>query len=588
MQNSFKIPLEAAKSRIIKNNFKLDEKFIVYIGIGLVIFIIIGIFTYLFIAPSGAKIIYTFTSGDKDKVSAIKGSEESEDLNSNATNTLNVPEQTIRKNIATFNLKLLSKKIDGVWVNLVFKGDPKEVKIGVKGSLKEAYVYKPLYNSILEGLNNAQNENYLFFWQKKKKYKDLTEFAANPPADKLTATYFYDPINSSALQLNSVLPKSERLYTMDKTLRGTHTLYIRVNKSPFILNIYKQDYNVYSGPDALSVEIDKDDQRILTREIPDDGVTDTSTLKLQPQKETIKIDDPDEGLYKIMLNDESAHSDVLISKIETNQPLFVFSSPVFVLDDSPSDLWTNATELSMKTFHTDGIQTVNIDNKSDLPIGEVLKTYTSDLTAESSGNNATPSGRINTIHSLHIPKNDLIISGDGFFAFDKNSFFNPSPLNYVDLSTIDDISDVDYITADYKKIKKDDDRKIAQVFFNPKDIAIDGDKLYFSLETPGLAQSKGELVINNLEVTVEKPGWFDNSSINKISSSAKAEENIQTNSKQIGTWDKIKNFFAFIPDLFRAGKTEKPAVFSAKTKSKPKTAPTSKPALNKYPLPPVK
>ena len=97
---------------------------------------------------------------------------------------LQIPQQTIRQNVVTFNLKLITKPIEGVWVNLRFKGIPKEIKMGVRGSEKENYQYQPLYNQILNSLTWSQTSSGgTTFWQREKKYKDI--FAALLPGKEL-------------------------------------------------------------------------------------------------------------------------------------------------------------------------------------------------------------------------------------------------------------------------------------------------------------------------------------------------------------------------------------------------------------------
>ena len=150
------------------------------------------------------------------------------------------------------------------------------------------------------------------------------------------------------------------------------------------------------------------------------------------------------------------------------------------------------------------VQTFRLDNLYDLKINKSDVNYEFNLNKPESADNTKE------LHQLEIPKNDLIISGDGYFALSKESFFNPEPIKTVDLSTVTDISNIDYIIANYQPAKKEGEWYTAQAYFDPQDIKIDGDNLYFSLESPGLDTYGGEIVIDSLEVTVKKPGWFSN------------------------------------------------------------------------------
>jgi len=109
--------------------------------------LIIIFFAFRFFTPLGAVVKYQFNSIlDSDKLSKIKGSEETSSFKPGENGVLQIPQQIIRQSVVTFNLKLITKPIEGVWVNLKFKGNPKEIKIGVRGSEKEKYQYLPLYN----------------------------------------------------------------------------------------------------------------------------------------------------------------------------------------------------------------------------------------------------------------------------------------------------------------------------------------------------------------------------------------------------------------------------------------------------------
>jgi hypothetical protein len=170
---------------------------------------------------------------------------------------------------------------------------------------------------------------------------------------------------------------------------------------------------------------------------------------------------------------------------------------------------------------------------------------------------------------LTIPESDLIIRGDGFFSTSKESFFNPTPLNSVDLSAIPSADSVNYIVANYQKVERDGDWNIAQVYIDPKDINIDGNKLYFSLESPGLSQSGGEIAISSLEVTVNKPGWFDSSKQNVTPTATVTK-------KGEGLLSRIVTFFK---NLWPFGKNQGKLNEVKSSSAGEKPSPTPSPAL---------
>ncbi|MBU1323423.1 LytR C-terminal domain-containing protein, partial [Patescibacteria group bacterium] len=513
---------------------------------GLIGLLIIVFLAFRFFTPFGAVVKYQFNSIlNRDKLSKLKGAEETSSFKPGENGVLQIPQQIIRQSVVTFNLKLITKPIEGVWVNLRFKGNSKEIKIGVRGSEKEKYQYLPLYNQILNPLEWSKTyEGKTTFWQREKKYQDLSGLVSQPPVseDAKVASYFFNP---SDIVMKENSPSSQSNLKIEKTLRGSHTLLVKVNKGPFLLTVIKQDINTYEGEDVLSVQIYNGQNKIAEQLIPDDGVTDAGRLAMAPQKSEIKINDIKPGIYKIVLQDMTKNADILIKSVEINQPSLVFQTPLFVDDGKPTTLWTNSKEITMITAHSSSIQTVKLDGKYDLKVEKDGKEFAFDLNnpdskiATSSGANAS------TLHRLEIPKNDLIISGDGYFAFSQESFFNPEPIKAVDLSQVSDINKIDFIIANYQTVKKDGEWYTAQAYFDPFGITIDDDILYFSLESPELNSYGGEIVIDSLEVTVKKPGWFSKPEPAKESVSADDQKQniLQKAQEWLGAkWNQLTNW----------------------------------------------
>jgi hypothetical protein len=574
---NFPNPKEYNPPQEEKKKMKPNKKLLTLIGIGLVSLIVLGFLGFRYVAPFGTKIIYQFTSDkNRDKASGLTGATKSGAIETTGVNSLIIPQQLIRNNIVTFNLKLLSQKIDGVWVTLKFKGDPKEIKLGVRGSEKEKYQYLPLYNQILNTLTWSQlSTGQTTFWQREKIYQDISGLASKPPVgdDIKIATYFYN-LSDIVMKENSSLSLSG--LKIEKTLRGTHTLLVKVEKSPLILTVIKQDANVYRGEDVLSLQIFNGQNKIAEQLIPDDGVTDTGGLMMAPQKGEVKINEVKPGVYTIVLKDMSEGADVRIKSIEVNQPSLVFPTS-FIVDEKPATLWTNAKKITLRTPHTVGIQTVKLDGKYDLKVEKEGKDFTFDLNSFAPKTATSSAGTAKPLHQLEIPKNDLGINGDGYFAFTQDSFFNPEPIKAVDLTTVSDINKIDYIIVNYQQVKKDGDWKIAQVYFDPKDIKIDGDKLYFSLEIPELQSYGGEITIDSLEVTVDKPGWFSGVVETKTDNKEANEQKIENKGFFKNIWNSIKGFFT---NLWPFGKSQPPI-----TKETPKPTSTLTPTVTVAPSP---
>ena len=107
----------------MNKDFFLKNKFVV-IALSAIFCSVVIFFAFRYLTPFGAIVKYQFSSMlDRDKLSKIKGAEETSSFNPTQAGVLQIPQQTIKQNVVTFNLKLITKPIEGVWVNLRFKGN---------------------------------------------------------------------------------------------------------------------------------------------------------------------------------------------------------------------------------------------------------------------------------------------------------------------------------------------------------------------------------------------------------------------------------------------------------------------------------
>lgn len=554
------VPQDPEEDLMSNQYKKRNQLILVSVGIASLLFVFFLLFK--FVAPFGAVVKYQFGADkNREKVSDLKGAESGVDITTSAKDTLVIPSQVVRQEIVTFNLQLLSKDIEGVWANLRFKGEPREIKMGVRGNTNDKYLYQPLYQRDLEGAQMEKVDDRLSFWQKEHSYTDFAEFVAKPPVDKTTAVYYYDASDIVELQAKNTKAKQGN-FVKDLVLRGSHTFYVQVTKGPLEINVTKQDANAYDGEDTLTIRVEKNDKQLAEQTIPDDGIVDRGGLQMQAQKVTVRVDEAKPGIYKVSLQDQSKGGDVRITHLEVNQANVVSGSPIFVLGENPTSFWTNSKEITATTVHPVGIQAIKLDNERELNITEMNKKYTFDLNEKSE----------REIHRLIIPKNDLIITGDGYFAFSEDSFFNPEPIKTVPLMSLDSLNNADYAIARYTSVKRDGEWKVTSIYFDPKDIKVDGDKLYFSLESPGLSKSGGEYLIDNLEVTVKKPGFFDKISGDNSDTNGEKKQNIITR-----TWERVKDWGRGVKDgiggFFRNIWTKATGWIPKRTKGEPSPSP---------------
>jgi len=365
----------------------------------------------------------------------------------------------------------------------------------------------------------------------------------------------------------------------ETSLRGNLSVFIRVDQSPLILKVVKQDMNSYDGEDKLKIKVSKGGKNLAERTIADDGLVDANLLKLKSQEEIITLDDIDPGIYQLDLLDESNSADMLITRIEVNQSKVIFKNNIFPLGNTPTALWTNIDNLKVITVHDVGLQTIKLDDQYDLKIDQRDKKYSFDL-RELTGNKAT-----NKIYKLVSPKNDLIIDGNGYFAFSEEAFFLPEIIKTEKLNDLDSLDGVDYLLTGYKLPKTEGEWFTAEAYFDLKDINVDGDTLYFSLEVPQIAKYGGELEIDYLDINVGtkealvKTEKITDSQVEKQNILQKSKTWVATKFSQLKNWlsNSWQNLFKKTPATIVITKPSPTLMPSPTTPPAPSTSPSPSP-----------
>jgi len=469
-------------------NQKLLEKNIRLIIIVVPIVIAAGLI-YKFFAPFGAEVKYTYSLKNNPEImSDLKPIEEVSFLVKEGNNYLQIPEFVMRNNKVQFSLKLPTKEVKQANVKMRFKSDNNELKVGLRSNPKENFQYKILDNKILSDLNwDKIQEGNLAFWQKYKNYENIQELIDRPSKDQVIAQYLYNINDNFKIK---DYQKSDEEFVIDSPLRGGHTFYTYIKNEVLDFTIEKQDMNAYEGKDELEINVFKGREKIYSLTIEDDGIVDKSGNKKQPQIAHIEIPDLKEGVYKIQLLYKGTGGDTLITKISTKQHLLVFEKKMFILGDEPSTIWTNSKEINAQTYHSQSCQTLKINDAQDLEIKERAKTFTAAMDKD--------------LNKIYIPKNDVVITSDGYFSFSPESFFNPKPYNTIEFHNDIDLETVDYIIADYTEPKNINNWLENEVSFDISDMEIVDNTLRFVLEAPGLKADNGEIIIDFLEITLMK------------------------------------------------------------------------------------
>jgi len=554
---------------------KLDRgKLLIIVSIALGLLIIFFL-AYRYIAPFGKIVSFRFTSKLPGAQQATVFAPET-----SKGSILQIPTQIVTTSKTKLQLKLPQGKIETIKTTLKFKPNINEVIIGIRGNEKNDFLYQPLYRDTFRDLNwNKVEADGLSLWQKEKKFNSLKDFIVNPPLDKTVASYYLSPDKLQAIKTDTNKKDKNTKTVTETSLRGNLSVFIRVDQSPLILKVVKQDMNSYDGEDKLKIKVSKGGKNLAERTIADDGLVDANLLKLKSQEEIITLDDIDPGIYQLDLLDESNSADMLITRIEVNQSKVIFKNNIFPLGNTPTALWTNIDNLDVITVHDVGLQTIKLDDQYDLKIDQRDKKYSFDL-RELTGNKAT-----NKIYKLVSPKNDLIIDGNGYFAFSEEAFFLPEIIKTEKLNDLDSLDGVDYLLTGYKLPKTEGEWFTAEAYFDLKDINVDGDTLYFSLEVPQIAKYGGELEIDYLDINVGtkealvKTEKITDSQVEKQNILQKSKTWVATKFSQLKNWlsNSWQNLFKKTPATIVITKPSPTLMPSPTTPPAPSTSPSPSP-----------
>jgi len=537
--------------------------------------LIIGFLAFRYIAPFGKIVNFRFTS-------KLPGAQQATVFSPDPAkgSILQIPTQIITTSITKLQLKLPQGKIETIKTALKFKPNINEVIIGIRGNEKDDFLYQPLYRDTFRDFNwNKVEDSGLTLWQKEKKFNNLKDFIDNPPLDKTIASYYLNPDKLQELRSDTDKKVKDARTIIETPLRGSHSLLIKIDQGPLILKVIKQDINNYDGEDKLKIKVSKEGKSLAEETIEDDGIIDANLLKLKQQEETITLEEIKPGIYEVNLTDESKNGDILIIKTEVNQSKVIFKNNIFPLGNTPTALWTDISSLNVMTVHDGGLQTVKLDGQYDLKIEQIDKRYSFDL-AELTGSKA--GGKI---YKLEAPKNDLMIGGNGYFSFSKEAFFLPEIVKTEKLNDLENLDKVDYILTGYKLPKKEGDWFTAEAYFDLKDIKVDNDTVYFSLEVPQIAKYGGELEIDYLDINVGtkealvKTEKITDSQVEKQNILQKSKTWVATKFSQLKNWlsNSWQNLFKKTPATIVITKPSPTLMPSPTTPPAPSTSPSPSP-----------
>jgi hypothetical protein len=350
------------------------------------------------------------------------------------------------------------------------------------------YQTKPLYLKCFEKFKyvpKIEEDGKKLYFLNNKTFSSIGEFTENIPRNSAVATNL--EIGRKTIKLENY---SQGELKINTSLRGSYTFYVYA-KNTIELSVSKQDLNWHEGEDSLEVSVyDNQNKRAASRIMPDDGITNMSKTTAKIQTAKITIPDIIEGVYRIDMENDA---DLLIREIKINQNKLVVDRTIFLADNNmygietiPSKLYTRAygnSIISLLVYHPEGYQNITINNKT-ININEILAEFNVLV------------NKSEDFIEIDSENNDIIIGSANYYAFSKESYFDPLEYHLLD---IEDADYADYVLTDYEPPSEDDGWLIGTAEFNTNDLSIKDNKLSIVLN----ARHLGNEAYSNYTIPVD-------------------------------------------------------------------------------------
>ncbi len=364
---------------------------------------------------------------------------------------------------------------------------------GLKDVAAQAFDFQPLSNSLLEDLDWTRHDldGRLAIFSRDAQSDAYQTFLETPPDRSIVATYRAD--FPTPFRLTNYEPLGGR-QKFDVSLRGPHELLTYIKDEDFSLDILYADVNRTYGPDRVSVRVYDENGNLMTEFVgQDDG---NIYANQQPRDRTpLKLAGHDwpEGVYRIAL---SGTSDIIWRTIETSQRYVVAKNQVFIGDDvgflptpKATSLFTNAERITLETRHTEGLQTISAGG-SPIVINEVGAKYSSLVPGTG-------------VIELRSPVGDVKITGEGKYAFSRESFFDPDPIALTAFTDLES-SEVEHVLANLAPVREADGWRVASAAFETSTLAVENNAYKFALSAPGIHDNLGQVSVHAVKVTFQK------------------------------------------------------------------------------------
>lgn len=350
------------------------------------------------------------------------------------------------------------------------------IEIGLLNN-KAAWSYdlKPLENKIIDQLSLVWPvvlaPNGVKLIEREKKYDTVEQFLGNLPAKNEIALYNYSLKNNFLLDRYEPVKENNLI---DYKFRGAYQFYTYIKQEEL-------DY-VFNFTD-LNTNPDKPSQIVIKVYSSDGLIYSAGAVN---NKAVIKIADLPEGVYRLSV---IASDQIITNSLASRQSRFVLINKIWLAQGNKARpvLFTNSRLVNAQTMNPASKGKIKIgDNFLDLK--ETYKQFSAKILSGTA--------------KIELPKDDIIISGDGVFSFTADGWFDPR-FKSLDANLNINGEKINYILTDYQTPASFDGWQTASAKFDLTRAYQEGGKYQFLISIPAFKAEEpvsGQIIIKEIKV----------------------------------------------------------------------------------------
>lgn len=455
---------------------------IIRIILWLILAVAVGWFAYMKIRPSGRiSHVYNFKKpsyfiGKLTPAGRVEASEN---------------QAVIKGGPVYFSLKT-PRRFERAKVSVKFKNttDFPVMEIGLLNNKASwSYDLKPLQNKIIDQLSLAwpavSGENGVRLIEREKKYKTVEQFLGNLPNADEIALYNYTLKNNFSLA-NYESGRQDNL--IDYKFRGSYQFYTYVKQEQLDYIFDFVNFNVnQNNNNPIAIKVYSPDGLIYSADAADKKEGESK------RQAVIKIADLPEAAYRFSI---IADDDIITKSIITKQSRFILINKVWLAEGNKANLalFTNSRLVNAQTANPASLGKIKIGD-AFLDLNETYKQRSVKI--------------LNRTAKIELPKDDIIISGDGVFSFTENGWFDPRFKNLSGNFNLNE-EKINYVLTVYQTPLSLGDWQTAAAEFDLTKAYQEQGKYQFLISIPSFKAEEpvpGGIIIKEIKIDLQGTDW---------------------------------------------------------------------------------